>query len=527
MDDGTGNKYLRGANSGDDGYYARGAAMGSDKWTDYTVSLRMRPLSAGSDWRDSFRIGFREIDANNGYTLEFLKPGVLYGGNGGGTQLHKKAGGATSGYAPDGEPLMGASLNVSYNQWYNITITVAGNHISAWVDGTLYIDYFDNGALGKSYVPNGNIVLSAHSYSGAATRNTVCDFDDIKIYPCVVRFAADKVAIVTRALRQKAGAVSKVMTVAAKGGLLSETDTTFSGQVTLVTTSSSGVFSPNGTDSWSSPMLLTLSGGKANSYYRDYLIGNPVIAVTSSSLSPDSQVAAIGACSITMPVFSLRTSETSALLSVTAKGYFNEFASGFNETMVLFSTSSAAKFSASLTTWQDTTVLRFNSGMLQFYYRDKQGGNPYITVSNPDMGLSGTQMETVFLPVADVTVQQKNLRSGLEGTPLEIRTGDTMEYTVTIRNAGNETGVTIEITDGYLFDTSYMVPLAYISMDTNPLGTNPVDSWTYTTDPARLTWQAWGKTPASGASSVKGLKWLVRSLPAGQARQVKFRVRIK
>jgi len=156
------NGYIKGLNSGDDGYLAYGISAGDVNWRDYFLSVRMRPVaSSGENWRDSFRIGFRYIDANNGYTLEFLRPGNnMY--------LHKKANGISTGYGADSNPLASSNpiFNISFGTWYNVLIRVLTNRITVWVDGTQYIDCYDTNVLGVSFIPNGKIMLSAHDYNG-------------------------------------------------------------------------------------------------------------------------------------------------------------------------------------------------------------------------------------------------------------------------------------------------------------------------------------------------------------------------
>jgi len=50
------------------------------------------------------------------------------------------------------------------------------------------------------------------------------------------------------------------------------------------------------------------------------------------------------------------------------------------------------------------------------------------------------------------------------------------------------------------------------------------DSWAYAMD-SDANWQAWGIQP--GIENVKGLRWLINTIFPGEARVVKFRVKIK
>ncbi|PIZ18302.1 hypothetical protein COY52_00170, partial [Candidatus Desantisbacteria bacterium CG_4_10_14_0_8_um_filter_48_22] len=91
---------------------------------------------------------------------------------------------------------------------------------------------------------------------------------------------------------------------------------------------------------------------------------------------------------------------------------------------------------------------------------------------------------------------------------------------ITILNTGTESASGVVITDTVVFDTLYFTALEFISMDT----LSAADSWAFARD-IDTNWQAWGIQP--GIENVKGLRWLINTIFPGEARVVKFRVKIK
>jgi len=135
-----------------------------------------------------------------------------------------------------------------------------------------------------------------------------------------------------------------------------------------------------------------------------------------------------------------------------------------------------------------------------------------------DLNISDTQQETVVQPVITIEKQMFNESKGETGVLTQISNGDTLVYILTVSNLGTNTAIEVVITDTVVFNTSVYVPLFFLSMDTFP-----ADTWSYMD--ADGIWQPWGSVPPG--SDIKGLRWLISTLGVGEARVVRFRVRVK
>ncbi|PIV54789.1 hypothetical protein COY52_13015 [Candidatus Desantisbacteria bacterium CG_4_10_14_0_8_um_filter_48_22] len=318
-----------------------------------------------------------------------------------------------------------------------------------------------------------------------------------------------------------AGDTSPQIKVAAKtaGG---DTDTSFSNTVALSTSSNSGVFSIL-SSVWKDTSIITFSSGIATFYYKDAQAGYPILTAFRSGLLPDTQVHAIRPQTLvfTSPVFTMTSISTAALTAV-YRNADNNTATGWSDTATVITSSAKGKFSVSQAPWKDTTTIQFTSGIAIFYYADRKGGNPIITVTRPEYSLSDTQSDTVTKPMVTASKAQYNLRSLETGTmPIAMWSGDTIEYIIYIENTGTETSTGNIISDTYAFDTGTNNPLEYIYMDTFTIA----NTWAYTIDPTFSVWIT--GSPATGASNVKGLMWRISSLGINETKAIRFRVRVK
>jgi hypothetical protein len=139
-----------GQNCVEDGWMPRGASIGDHTWKDYTVKIRYRVVSRGSDWRDGFWVGFRKSEEAS-YALLFTARDV---------QLHKVP---TSGaYDGDQQQLTSAPFTPD-SEWHNLVIRVRGGEIEVEQDGKLLLQYTDWKPLAF-----GGVTLCARKWSGSS-----------------------------------------------------------------------------------------------------------------------------------------------------------------------------------------------------------------------------------------------------------------------------------------------------------------------------------------------------------------------
>ena len=151
----------------DGGWTPTGAVGGDKAWTDYTLSLKFRMISRGSDFRDGPWIGFRYSGPNECYSLDFI---------GGLVTLNKAHSGASNG---DSDPLAQVPWTPD-SEWHTVSITARGNLIVAALDGKDVMRVTDDGALGVGPVPSGAVCLSSRRWENS-TGHTVVAFDDVKV----------------------------------------------------------------------------------------------------------------------------------------------------------------------------------------------------------------------------------------------------------------------------------------------------------------------------------------------------------
>jgi len=145
-------------------FIAMGAVSGRKQWRDYTLSLRLKVVSRGSDWRDGAWIGVRFRNTANAYTVGFYNRE---------TALHK----ASKGKATGDENALGRSpTTIKDDQWHDVAVTVEKQRIQVRLDGKTIIDAEDK----NSPVTVGCIALAARKYQGSNGTTKVV-FDDIRV----------------------------------------------------------------------------------------------------------------------------------------------------------------------------------------------------------------------------------------------------------------------------------------------------------------------------------------------------------
>ena len=144
-----------------------GAVMGQSDWRDYTLSLRFKTVSRGTDWRDGPWIGFRYTDPGQAYALDFSNRNVV---------LHKAYQGAATG---DTGSLAEAPWSAD-EAWHKLAVRVSGNSIAALLDGKPLLSATDSNLLGVGPIPSGGICLCARRWPGGEGHTEVL-FDDVRV----------------------------------------------------------------------------------------------------------------------------------------------------------------------------------------------------------------------------------------------------------------------------------------------------------------------------------------------------------
>jgi hypothetical protein len=334
--------------------------------------------------------------------------------------------------------------------------------------------------------------------------------------------AAAYLDFVTNSFDTFAGQVSPYIKIAAKdaGG---NTDTAYNETVTLSSSSNTYSFSVT-YPTWSNTTIITLSSGVAIFYYTDTQAGQPVITAYRASLTTDTQTETIRPASLkfsSLP-FAISSISTATVIARYRNADGNTATAWIPDTAVALTSSLKGKFSILQSPWANTTTIQFSSGVATFYYIDRLGGNPVITVTRTDYSYSDTQSDTVTRPIVTVSKIQYNTRSGNTGSlPIAMSPNDTIEYTIYITNTGTETAAGSILTDTRAFDTYTNNPVEYIWMETSTVAS----TWSYSLDTPTLTWTT--GSPSYANIYIKGLKWKIDSLGIGQTKAIRFRVRIR
>jgi len=149
-------------------FTAAGARSGRKAWRDYTLSVRLKVVSRGSDWRDGAWLGVRYLDPRNAYTVGFYDRG---------THLHKAAKGSRTG---DDNPLASCEATIQDNAWHDVKVTVVGARITVALDGKTILDATDESWNDAPPVPAGGIVLAARKY-GESKGSTQVLFRSVRV----------------------------------------------------------------------------------------------------------------------------------------------------------------------------------------------------------------------------------------------------------------------------------------------------------------------------------------------------------
>ncbi|GBC95035.1 hypothetical protein HRbin16_00822 [bacterium HR16] len=151
-----------GRNCIEDGWLPRGASAGDNTWKDYTVKIRYRLVSRGSDWRDGFWVGFR-CGPEACYALLLTSRDA---------QLHRVP--ASGEYDGDRQNLTTAPFTPD-SEWHNLTIRVRGGKIEVEQDGKLLLQYTDEKPLAA-----GGVTLCARRWS-QSTGDTVVQISQFEV----------------------------------------------------------------------------------------------------------------------------------------------------------------------------------------------------------------------------------------------------------------------------------------------------------------------------------------------------------
>ena len=139
-----------GKNCIENGWIPRGASAGDGSWKDYTLKIRYRVVSRGSDWRDGLWVGFRYGDRAC-YALLFTSRDV---------QLHRVP--FRGAYNGDEQKLTAVPFTPD-DEWHNLQIRVRGGKIEVEQDGKPLLSFEDANPL-----PGGGAVLCARRWSASS-----------------------------------------------------------------------------------------------------------------------------------------------------------------------------------------------------------------------------------------------------------------------------------------------------------------------------------------------------------------------
>ena len=175
-----------------------------------------------------------------------------------------------------------------------------------------------------------------------------------------------------------------------------DTDPLFDETVTLTTLSNSGSFSVTATP-WSETTIITFVAGTAVFYYKDNAVNTPTITIYRAGYAPgvQAETVVIAGFRFSSPAFAMTAGESRPATVIAHDGLGNT-ASNWGGTATLYSSSNSGSFSVTGSSWADTTVITFNSGVSTFYYRDLRPSYPVITAARVDSWVfAATQTEFV------------------------------------------------------------------------------------------------------------------------------------
>jgi hypothetical protein len=163
LDQGT----LVGQDCVSDLYEVKGAARGNLEWRDYSLTVRFKVESRGSDGRDGPWFGVRCRPDGDGYYLTFTDRDC---------QGHKVLYGVSTSAA---NPLARAAWKPD-QAWHSLQVTAQGNRLHASLDDQPLFDLEDDAHLNLPSLRRGGIVLAARKGSRSQGR-TVVRFDDLEV----------------------------------------------------------------------------------------------------------------------------------------------------------------------------------------------------------------------------------------------------------------------------------------------------------------------------------------------------------
>ncbi|PIZ14484.1 hypothetical protein COY52_12495 [Candidatus Desantisbacteria bacterium CG_4_10_14_0_8_um_filter_48_22] len=429
------------------------------------------------------------------------------------------------------EPRVNSGIQPGAGIWYHVVTTYdknagAGN-LKIYVNGEFKASSTRTGSIDSTSNPVNigtswpGVIDEVRLYNKALPADEIVASYEGRQKPITFRILATQLKITNSPFKAKSGQAVPVTVVAEDG--VGNVDSNFNEAANLLTSSESGSFSL--TQNWVNINTVTLTNGSAAFYYRDYLIGSPVITITHSGLTPAAQQETITASKLQFlsPPFVISSIQASDTIAVVARDESGNTDTGWNETASLKSTSSKGRFSLGRESWSDTSIIRFSSGSIVFFYKDSRGGAPVITITSSD--IISSQKETIVMPVIllEKFVRNEQLTGQDTQTIVLLSAGDTLEFRLKISNVGGETAINLIITDTITFNTAVYTPVAFLSMDSETIA----DSWTYAADPAGAIWEPWNSSPPAGAENIKGLRWGINTLGVNEQRSIKFRVRVK
>jgi len=149
-------------------FTAAGAKTGRQAWQDYVLSLRLKIVSRGSDWRDGPWIGIRHRNSASAYTLGFYSRATV---------LHKASAGTQTG---DKNPLAQSTMTIRDNDWHDLSVAAHGRQLRVLLDGAVIMEANDQDWHGAPPLESGGIVLAARKWEGSAGATRVL-FDDVRV----------------------------------------------------------------------------------------------------------------------------------------------------------------------------------------------------------------------------------------------------------------------------------------------------------------------------------------------------------
>ena len=149
-------------------FTASGARSGRAEWTDCSLTLKIKVVSKGDDWRDGAWLGVRHRSPSDAYTIGFYERGTF---------VHKVSRGKST--SDEGE-LATSPTTIADNAWHDVAVSLVGNRLRVALDGKQIIDVADKNHNDSPPVASGGIVLVARRH-GTEGEKTQVLFKDIRV----------------------------------------------------------------------------------------------------------------------------------------------------------------------------------------------------------------------------------------------------------------------------------------------------------------------------------------------------------